>query len=133
MSAAEALKAARAVGIHLEVDGDDLVLEASAPPSSAIVEVLSQHKAEIVAVLRQYPQDGGGWRRGCLQHQVVAVNFEVNTDSASCLQSFSRAHIRPVQGGTVFSTDGARGGEGVKGGDLTSTTRHAVRPSASAC
>src|SRR5262245_3338290 len=52
MSAAEALKAARAVGIHLEVDGDDLLLEASAPPPSAIVEVLSQHKAEIVAVLR---------------------------------------------------------------------------------
>jgi hypothetical protein len=52
MSAAEALKAARAVGIHLEVDGDDLVLEAPAPPPSAILEVLSQHKAEIVAVLR---------------------------------------------------------------------------------
>src|SRR6516162_7638007 len=52
MSAAEALKAARAVGIHLEVDGDALVLEASAPPPSAIVEVLSQHKAEIVALLR---------------------------------------------------------------------------------
>ena len=52
MSAAEALKAARAVGIHLEVEGDDLVLEASAPPPSAILEVLSQHKAEIVAVLR---------------------------------------------------------------------------------
>ncbi len=52
MSAAEALKAARAVGIHLEVDGDDLVLEASAQPPSAILEGLSQHKAEIVAVLR---------------------------------------------------------------------------------
>src|SRR5262249_42004819 len=52
MSAARALKAARAVGIHLEVDGNDLVLEASAPPPTAILEVLSQHKAEIVAVLR---------------------------------------------------------------------------------
>jgi hypothetical protein len=52
MSAAEALKAARAVGIQLEVDGDDLVLEASAPPPSAVLEILSQHKAEIVAVLR---------------------------------------------------------------------------------
>src|SRR5262249_17538486 len=52
MSAAQALSAARAVGIHLEVDGDDLLLEASAPPSSAILEELSQHKAEIVAVLR---------------------------------------------------------------------------------
>ena len=52
MSAAEALKAARAVGIHLEVEGDDLLLEASAPPPSAILELLAQHKAEIVAVLR---------------------------------------------------------------------------------
>ncbi|HEY6371219.1 MAG TPA: hypothetical protein VIX37_11620 [Candidatus Sulfotelmatobacter sp.] len=49
MSAAQALSAARAVGIHLEVDGDDLLLEAPAPPPSAILEVLSQHKAEIVA------------------------------------------------------------------------------------
>ena len=58
MSAAEALKAARAVGIHLEVDGDDLLLEAPAPPPSVILQVLSQHKAEIVAVLRPGPD---GW------------------------------------------------------------------------
>jgi hypothetical protein len=58
MSAAQALSAARAVGIHLEVDGDDLVLEAPAPPPSAILEVLSQHKAEIVAMLRPGPD---GW------------------------------------------------------------------------
>ena len=58
MSAAQALSAARAVGIHLEVDGDDLLLEAPAPPPSAILEVLSQHKAEIVAVLRPGPD---GW------------------------------------------------------------------------
>ena len=32
MSAVEALKAARAAGIQLGIDGDDLVLEASAPP-----------------------------------------------------------------------------------------------------
>ena len=93
----------------------------------------SQHSYDLCFVLRQYLQDGAGWRRGCLQHQVVTVDFEVNTDSASCLQSFSRAHIRPLQRVTVFSSDRAKGGEGVKGGDLTSTTRHAVRPSASAC
>jgi hypothetical protein len=49
------------------------------------------------------------------------------------LQSFSRAHIRTLQPATVFSTDWAEGGEGVKGGDFTTTARHAVRPSASAC
>jgi hypothetical protein len=32
MSAAEALKAARVAGIKLGIDGDDLVLEASASP-----------------------------------------------------------------------------------------------------
>src|SRR5262249_56864155 len=42
-------------------------------------------------------------------------------------QSLGCAHIRPVHPVTVFSTDGAEGGEGVEGGDLTSTTRHAVR------
>src|SRR5262249_30974742 len=92
----------------------------------------SQHSYDLCFVLRQYLQDCAGWRRGCLRHQVVTVDFELNTDSASCLQSFSRAHIRPLQRVTVFSTDGAKGGEGVKGGDLTATTRHATRPSASA-
>jgi hypothetical protein len=52
MSAAAVLKLARAAGVELAVDGDDLLLAASAPPPSAILEILSQHKAEIVAVLR---------------------------------------------------------------------------------
>ena len=52
MSAAEALKAARAAGIQLGVDGDDLVLEASVPPPAAVLDLLSRHKAEIVALLR---------------------------------------------------------------------------------
>ena len=53
MSAAEALKAARAAGIELDVDGDDLAAERRPrrrqPPCSML---LSQHKAEIVALLR---------------------------------------------------------------------------------
>ena len=52
MSAAEALKAARAAGVELGIDGDDLVLEASAPPPAAVLDLLSRHKAEIVALLR---------------------------------------------------------------------------------
>ena len=52
MSAAEALKAARAAGIKLAIDGDDLLLEASASPPSAIREILTGHKTEIVAMLR---------------------------------------------------------------------------------
>lgn len=52
MSAAEALKAARAAGIELGIDRDDLVLQASAPPPPAMLDLLFFHKAEIVPLLR---------------------------------------------------------------------------------
>ena len=58
LSAAEALKAARAAGIELGIDGDDLVLEASAPPLAAVLDLLSRHKAGILALLRPGPD---GW------------------------------------------------------------------------
>jgi hypothetical protein len=52
MSAAEALKAARDAGIELQLDGDDLVLEASAPPPAAVLDLLSRHKPGILVLLR---------------------------------------------------------------------------------
>ncbi len=57
MSASEALKTARAIGIKIGLDGDDLVLEASTPPPAAVLDALSRHKAGIVALLRP-PNDG---------------------------------------------------------------------------
>ena len=50
--ASAAVLAARAAGIQLDVDGDDLVLGAAAPPSPAILERLSHHKAAILAWIR---------------------------------------------------------------------------------
>ena len=58
MTAAQALGAARAFGIHFELDGDDLLLEASAPPPRAILDALSQHKADVVRILRAAKE---GW------------------------------------------------------------------------
>jgi hypothetical protein len=58
MSAGQALRAARAAGIHLEVEGDDLLLEAPAPPPTAVLDELSRHKAEIVRLLQPAK---GGW------------------------------------------------------------------------
>jgi len=52
MSAAESLKLARAIDIHVGIDGDDLVLKASAPPPLVVLELLSRHKAGIVTLLR---------------------------------------------------------------------------------
>jgi hypothetical protein len=52
MSAAEVLQAARAAGVTVGIDGDDLLLEAPTPPPSAVLEALSSHKAGIVAMLQ---------------------------------------------------------------------------------
>jgi hypothetical protein len=52
MSAAEALRAARVAGIELEIDGGDLLLEAPVRPPAAVLDVLSRHKAGVVALLR---------------------------------------------------------------------------------
>ena len=52
MSAAEALKAARAAGVELALDGDDLALRAASAPPAAVLDALSRHKAEIMVLLR---------------------------------------------------------------------------------
>ena len=52
MSAAEALKAARAAGVQLGLDGDDLTLEAAVEPPVAVIDLLSRNKAGVVALLR---------------------------------------------------------------------------------
>lgn len=52
MSAVQVLTEARSIGIQIHVDGDDLLLEAPAPPPSAVLEALSRHKVEIVELLR---------------------------------------------------------------------------------
>jgi hypothetical protein len=52
MSAISALKAARAAGVELALDGDDLALKAASAPSAAVLDALSRHKAEIMVLLR---------------------------------------------------------------------------------
>ena len=52
MSAVQALNTARAVGIRLRVDGDDLELSAEAPPTQAVLDLLANHKADILRLLR---------------------------------------------------------------------------------
>jgi hypothetical protein len=52
MSAAQALKAARAAGVRLGIDGDALTLEASAAPPPDVLDLLARHKADVIALLR---------------------------------------------------------------------------------
>ena len=57
-AAVEAVNAARDAGVRLRLDGDDLLLEASSPPPPAVLDLLREKKADIVALLRSA---GGDW------------------------------------------------------------------------
>ena len=50
--AAEILEAAQAAGVHVEIDGDNLLLEAPAKPPAALVDAMRRCKPEIIALLR---------------------------------------------------------------------------------
>ena len=51
MSAAAVLKAALDAGVLINVDGEDLVLEAAIPPPAALVNLLTANKRGIMAML----------------------------------------------------------------------------------
>jgi hypothetical protein len=73
MSAAQALSAARAAGIHLEIEGDDLLLEASAPPPTAVLDALSRHKADVVRMLRSAKDDSSPECRHVFFHERATI------------------------------------------------------------
>ena len=52
MSAPEALTVAHAARIKIRIDGDDLALEASAPPPGEALNLLARHKAAIATQIR---------------------------------------------------------------------------------
>jgi hypothetical protein len=60
----EVLKHARAAGLRIEVDGDDLILDADAEPPSALLDLLRQHKPQLITMLRRGPDGwtGEDWR-----------------------------------------------------------------------
>ena len=53
MSAVDALKAARAAGVELRLEGDNLLLEARVAPPPAVLVLLKSYKADIIAQLRE--------------------------------------------------------------------------------
>jgi hypothetical protein len=57
MSAALALQSARAVGVRVAIDGDNLALEAPEHPPQEVLNLLALHKADILRLLR--PADDG--------------------------------------------------------------------------
>jgi hypothetical protein len=52
MSAAEAIRVARAAGVRVGIEGDDLILTAASAPPDAVLDALKRNKAEVVGLLR---------------------------------------------------------------------------------
>jgi hypothetical protein len=75
MRALEALKAARAAGVDIALDGEDLVLQAPAPPQAFVLDALSRNKAEIVALLRAENDGGTGGDCQALDHEHAGVRL----------------------------------------------------------
>jgi hypothetical protein len=64
MSAFQALKAARDAGVRIGIDGYTLTLDADAAPPAVVLDLLSRHKAGVVALLRTGSDGWSGedWR-----------------------------------------------------------------------
>ncbi len=121
MSAAEAIRAAEAAGVHLEIDGGDLVLKASAPPPTAVLDLLSRHKVGIVTIMRgeavaqpigTHPcaRNTDTWPRAGL---IPETGVGILTGPVSCGKNFLAVELARVRGdGKPFfgTTASARGG-----------------------
>jgi len=97
VSAAEALRAARAAGIELGTDGDHLVLAASAPPPAVVLDLLSHHKLGIMALLRPGPD---GW--SAEDWQV----FSTSGQASPSLTAVCRASTRRLAPSPAVSSNG---------------------------
>ena len=83
MSAVEALHAAKAAGVEVAVNGEDLSLKASSPPPEYVLTGLSRNKAEIIALL--HPRDDG-WS---------AEDWQVFFDERAGIAEFDGELLRP--------------------------------------
>lgn len=83
MSAVDALKAALAAGVELAIDGDVLALKAASAPPAAVLNALSRHKVQIVALLRPA---GDGWS---------AEDWQAYFDERACIAEYDGGLPRP--------------------------------------
>ena len=92
MSAAEALRMAHAAGIDLSVDEDDLVLKAPSEPPSATLDMLRQHKAGVIELLRR----GLQVRYCSWSAEVWKASSTSAPGSPSLMAGFCTSRPRPV-------------------------------------
>lgn len=82
MNAVEVLRAARAVGIRVEIDGENLMLQASVPPPSAVVSALASLKPDIVSLLRSETNSAGELGMEKLEERAALVEYGAGVPKA---------------------------------------------------
>jgi hypothetical protein len=142
MSAAEALKAARAVGTRVGIDGDDLVLEASARPACAVLDLLSRHKADIVTLLQGQGGQGQEGQVPVRLHgnvEASSVRSDIPTANGKPRVASREAYVSPTRGAQgdalktllamPFALDGERGETAIESRGIAHRIRFSVDPS----
>jgi hypothetical protein len=75
VNAADVIKEANTAGVRIAIKGTGLSLEASAPPPKVIIDLITEHKPEIVALLSSAPDRPAETQVSWLD-MVVAVDNE---------------------------------------------------------
>ena len=74
MNAGEVIKEAAAAGVQIAIKGEGLCLEATAEPPKAVIELIAQHKPEIIKLLRSGRGDPAEARVSWLDIEVAIEN-----------------------------------------------------------
>jgi len=90
VKAAEVIKEATAAGVRIAIEGDGLLLEATTAPPKAVIELITQHKAEIINQLRAGPAGAAEAEVSWLD-MVVAVENEAGRHRIWCDELTRRA------------------------------------------
>jgi hypothetical protein len=90
VKAAEVIKEATAAGVRIALEGDGLLLEASAAPPKAVIGLITQHKAEIIDLLRA-SHGGPAEAEVSRLNMVVAVENEAGRHRIWCDELTRRA------------------------------------------
>jgi hypothetical protein len=90
VKAAEVIKEATAAGVRIAIEGDGLLLEATTAPPKAVIELITQHKAEIINQLRAGPAGAAEAEVSWLD-MAVAVENEAGRHRIWCDELARRA------------------------------------------
>jgi hypothetical protein len=86
-AAVETLRSAIRIGVMVDLDGEDLILEADEEPPASVLEAIREQKPAIVALLRRQKQDRSaeGWTRFFRERTGIAQNGGLSREQAEAI------------------------------------------------